>query len=62
MRVKDSMRQLNEEGNYLGGTLPYGYQLEDTGEKRNSRKDKTIKKLVINRDEAKIVKMIYEWL
>ena len=60
MRVKDSMRQLNEEGYYLGGSVPYGYQLEDTGEKRNSRKDKTIKKIVINPDEAKVVRMIFD--
>lgn len=60
MRVSDAMRQLNEEGAYLGGTIPYGYMLEDTGEKRNSKKDKTIKKLVVNPDEAKIVKMIFD--
>jgi site-specific DNA recombinase len=59
MRVKDSMRQLNEEGCFLGGTPPYGYTLEDTGEKRNSKKDKTIKKLVADSDEATIVKLIF---
>ncbi|ADP32848.1 cyclophilin type peptidyl-prolyl cis-trans isomerase/CLD family protein [Bacillus atrophaeus subsp. globigii] len=65
MRVSDAMRQLNEvneEGAYLGGTVPYGYMLEDTGKKRNSKKDKTIKKLVVNPDEAKIVKMMFEWV
>lgn len=60
MRVSDAMRQLNEEGAYLGGTIPYGYKLEDTGKKRNSKKDKTVKKLVVNPDEAKIVKMIFD--
>ncbi|MDQ0411880.1 DNA invertase Pin-like site-specific DNA recombinase [Mesobacillus stamsii] len=61
MRVKDAMQQLNEEGYYLGGTIPFGYQIEDTGEKRNSKKDKTVKKLVINPNEAKIVKLIFDW-
>lgn len=60
IRVKDTMRQLNEEGYYLGGTVPYGYHLIDTGEKRNSNKDRTIKKIVINPDEAKVVIMIFE--
>ena len=55
MRIKDAMKQLNEEGYYLGGTIPYGYRLVDTGEKRNSKKDKTIKKIVINSEEAKVV-------
>lgn len=62
MRIKDAMKQLNEEGAYLGGTIPFGYQLEDTGKKRNSKKDKTIKKIVINPDEAKIVKMMFDWV
>lgn len=61
MRVKDAMRQLNEEGYYLGGTIPYGYQLVDTGIKRNSKKDKTLKKIVKNPDEAKIVSLIFDW-
>jgi DNA invertase Pin-like site-specific DNA recombinase len=60
MRVKDAMKQLNEEGYYLGGTIPYGYQLVDTGVKRNSKKDKTIKKIVVNPDEAKVVELIFE--
>lgn len=60
MRVKDAMKQLNEEGYYLGGTIPYGYKLVDTGEKRNSQKDKTIKKIVFNPDEAKVVKMMFD--
>jgi site-specific DNA recombinase len=60
MRVRDAMRQLNEEGYYLGGTIPYGYQLVDTGKKRNSKRDKTIKKLVVNPDEAEVVKLIFD--
>jgi site-specific DNA recombinase len=60
MRVKDAMKQLNEEGYYLGGTIPYGYQLIDTGVKRNSKKEKNIKKIVVNPDEAKVVEMIFD--
>nr|WP_263326242.1 recombinase family protein [Neobacillus sp. Marseille-Q6967] len=62
IRVKDSMRQLNEEGYYLGGSIPYGYQLVDTGEKRNSKKDKTIKKIVVNPKKAKVVKMMFDMI
>lgn len=59
MRVKDAMRHLNEEGYYLGGTVPYGYQLLETEEKRNCKKDKTMNKIVVNTNEAKVVQMIF---
>ena len=59
MKVRDAMTQLNEEGYYLGGVVPYGYEIVDTGEKRNSKKDKTIKKLMPNADETQIVQLIF---
>lgn len=40
-----------EQGNYVSGIPPYGYNY-----------DKTTKKLVVNEEEAKIVGRIFEWL
>lgn len=58
-RVKERMKQLNEEGEYTGGTIPYGYKLVDTGQKRNTKSHKTIKVLRIDEKEAEIVKTIF---
>ncbi|GMG75474.1 recombinase family protein [Priestia megaterium] len=60
MRVKDAMKELNEQGaTWLGGYCPFGYHVIDTGEKRNSKKDKTIKKLAIHPEESKVIKLMF---
>lgn len=59
-RVKDSMKKLHEDGYYMGGTPPFGYTLEDTGERLNSKKAKTMKRVVKDEDEAVVVKMIFQ--
>ena len=59
-RVKDSMKQMNEEGYYMGGPLPLGYTLKDTGIKTNSRKQKTLNKIVVLDEEAELVKLIFQ--
>lgn len=59
-KVRDSMRQLNEQGEYVGGKMPYGYKLVDTGKKRNSKSLKTIKVQKIDKEEAKVVEMIFD--
>jgi len=46
-RTKDKMLQRAQKGMWNGGIVPYGYKVEN-------------KKLVINEDEAKIVKKIFE--
>lgn len=58
-KVRDSMKQLNEQGEYVGGKLPYGYKLVDTGKKKNSKAHKTIKIQKIDEEEAEIVKLIF---
>lgn len=60
MRVKDAMKSLNEQGYYTGGVLPYGYKLVDTGKKHNEKKSKTIKRIVPDEEESRIVKLIFD--
>lgn len=60
-RVKDSMNQLFESGEWTTGSPAFGYKLIDTGIRRNPLKSKTIKKLAINEEEADILKMIFDF-
>ena len=46
-RIRDKIAALKEKGMWMGGTVPLGYDVED-------------RKLVINREEAKTVKLIYQ--
>jgi DNA invertase Pin-like site-specific DNA recombinase len=59
IRVKEKMSQLNEKGLYMGGRPPIGYKLVETDIK-HERKDKNIKKLVIDENEKEIVKLIFD--
>lgn len=59
-RVSDFMAMYNEEGKYMGGTPPYGYKVIDTGIEHWKKKDKSIKELAVNDDEAEIVKIIFD--
>lgn len=59
-RVRDTMKQLNAQGFYVGGTAPFGYKLVDTGIKHNSKKNKTILMLAIDEDEAPVVQLIFD--
>lgn len=59
-RVKDTMKKLNEDGYFMGGSVPYGYTLEDTGIKLNSKKAKTLSKIVPLEEEAVVVKLIFQ--
>lgn len=57
-RVKTRLAQLTAEGKFTGGTLPYGYKLVPTGE--INRKGRAIRQVVIDEDEAEIVREIFE--
>lgn len=46
-RIRDKMRASKAKGYWVGGVYPLGYDIED-------------KKLIINKDEAELVKLIYE--
>ncbi len=56
-RVKTRLHQLVEESRYTGGVTPYGYKLEKSGE--ITKKNKELMKLVIETEEAEIVKEIF---
>jgi DNA invertase Pin-like site-specific DNA recombinase len=63
IRVKEQMEQLNEQGRYMGGTPPYGYETYDSGifkKDKNGKKLKELKYLRINKDEASVVQLIYK--
>ncbi|MBR3017296.1 MAG: recombinase family protein [Clostridia bacterium] len=49
-----------QEGQYRGGNLPYGYKLEHQG--RTNKKNQPVRDLMIDENEAKIVKEIFDLL
>ena len=60
IRVKTKHSQMVQEGVYRGGLIPYGYKLVDKG--RMNKRNKPVKDMVIDEDEAKIVKEIFHLL
>lgn len=53
VRVSHAMRLMAERGEWTGGRPPYGYRLERTPEGRT--------KVVVNEDEARVVRMAVGW-
>ena len=60
IRVKTKHLQMIEEGQYRGGLLPYGYKLVHLG--RTNKKNQPVRDLVIDEDEAVIVREIFHLL
>ena len=58
IRTATSMGQLVEEGFYTGGVCPYGYSLVKQG--RKNKRGQDVSDLVINPEEAEIVKLIFQ--
>ena len=58
IRTRTALSQMVQEGRFRGGYAPYGYRLEKSGI-LNKRKHE-VNKLVIDEDEAKIVRMMYD--
>ena len=58
MRVKDTAKKLVQSGKFMGGKPPYGYILEHSGE--ISKHGRALKHLVIQPEQAEVVKHIYE--
>lgn len=58
MRVKDTAQKLVEQGKFMGGKAPYGYELQYSGE--ISKHGRALKHLVILNEQADTVKTIYD--
>lgn len=58
MRIRTRMQQLTAEGIYRGGSVSFGYMLENRG--RLNKKGKPSYDLAINPEEADWVKVIFE--
>lgn len=56
-RVKTRLSQLTAEGVYTGGNVPHGYKLIPSG--KTNKRGKELKQIVIDEDEAEIVKLIF---
>lgn len=57
MRVKDTAQKLVEQGKFMGGKAPYGYELEYSGEV--SKHGRALKHLVVVPKRAELVQYIY---
>ena len=60
IRVKTKHLQMIADGEYRGGLVPYGYRLEQLG--RVNKKNKPVPDLVVDEDEAAIVREIFHLL
>lgn len=60
IRVKTKHIQMVEDGQYRGGYVPYGYKLEHQG--RTNKKNQPVRDLVIDEDEAAVVREIFRLL
>lgn len=58
VRTKTRMEQLTQEGHFTDGGVPFGYRLEHKG--RTNKRNQDVGDLVIDPDEAEIVKLIFQ--
>ena len=58
IRVRTKHSQMVQEGQWRGGLVAYGYKLEYRG--RTNKKNQPVPDLVINEDEATVVRKIYQ--
>lgn len=58
IRVREAQAQMIENGIYRGGSVPYGYKTEKSG--LFNKKGKELLKIVIDDEQAKIVRMVYD--
>ena len=57
-RVKTRLKQMTLDGKFTGGVAPFGYKLIKSGE--INKKGKELMDIVVDDDEAPIVKKIFE--
>lgn len=58
MRVKDTAQKLVQQGRFMGGAAPYGYELVLSGEL--SKHGRALHKLMVVPEKAEVVKYIYD--
>jgi DNA invertase Pin-like site-specific DNA recombinase len=59
LRVRESKKQLSEQGYFQGGVAPYGFKVVETDQPHWKDKDRKIKELIPDEYESKVVKLIY---
>ena len=57
IRTAAGIRRLTEDGYFTGGIAPYGYNMQKLG--RKNKRGQDVSDLVINENEAEIVRLIY---
>lgn len=70
IRVKNAIKTYNEQTYvdengeiieaFIGGSVPYGCEIVDTGIVRNNKRGTTVKKLQLVEEEAKVVRLIFD--
>lgn len=58
-RVRDNMIELAKSGRWLGGTSPLGFDCESISYIDEELKERKMSKLIPNKDELEIIKLIY---
>lgn len=59
-RVRDAQIEMIKQGKFAGGSIPFGYDLEFTGE--INQKGKAVRKVVINEEKARVVYKIFDYV
>lgn len=60
IRVRTKHSQMVQDGEWRGGYVPYGYRLEYLG--RTNKKNMAVRDLVIDKNEAEVIRTIYRLL
>lgn len=59
IRVRETKKQLSEQGLFQGGSAPTGYKIIETNEPHWKDKDRKIKELCPDKDESEVVQLIF---
>ncbi|MGG0460283.1 recombinase family protein [Priestia aryabhattai] len=59
MRVREAKKQLSEQGYFQGGAVPIGYKVIETDKIHWKNKERRIKELAVDIDEAEMIKLIF---
>lgn len=59
MRVRESKKQLSEQGYFQGGSVPVGYKIVETEQVHWKNKDRFVKELVMDEEESELVQLIF---